>query len=97
MRRGRGRIFTAPECVDLWRRYKDGESILSIAHALARRDSSIHKLLQRSGGIAPAERYRSAGVLSLVEREEISRGLAAGYTIRAIARTLNRVVGCDSR
>jgi IS30 family transposase len=90
MRRGRGRIFTAAECVDLWRRYKDGESILSIAHALGRRDSSIHKLLQRSGGIAPAERYRAARVLSLVEREEVSRGLAAGYTFRAIARTLNR-------
>ena len=49
MRRGRGRIFTAAECVDLWRRYKDGESILSIAHELGRRDSSVHKILQRTG------------------------------------------------
>ena len=97
MRRGRGRIFTAAECVDLWRRYKDGESILSIAHALGRRDSSIHKVLQRSGGIAPAERYRSARVLSLVEREEVSRGLAAGYTFRAIARTLNRAASTVSQ
>ena len=97
MRRGRGRIFTAAECVDLWRRYKDGESILSIAHALGRRDSSVHKILQRSGGIAPAERYRSARVLSLVEREEVSRGLAAGYTFRAIARTLNRAASTVSQ
>ena len=97
MRRGRGRIFTAAECVDLWRRYKDGESILSIAPALGRRDSSIHKLLQRSGGIAPAERYRAARVLSLVEREEVSRGLGAGYTFRAIARTLNRAASTVSQ
>jgi IS30 family transposase len=97
MRRGRGRIFTAAECVDLWRRYKDGESILSIAHALGRRDSSVHKILQRTGGIAPVERYRSARVLSLVEREEVSRGLAAGYTFRAIARRLNRAASTVSQ
>jgi hypothetical protein len=40
---GRGRIFTVAECVDLWRRYKNGESILSIARALGRRDSSVNK------------------------------------------------------
>jgi IS30 family transposase len=97
MRRGRGRIFTGTECVDLWRRYKDGESILSIAHALGRRDSSVHKILQRTGGIAPAERYRASRVLSLVEREEVSRGLAAGYTIRAIARRLNRAASTVSQ
>lgn len=97
MRRGRGRIFTAAECVDLWRRYKDGESILSIAHALGRRDSSVHKILQRTGGIAPAERYRASRVLSLVEREEVSRGLAAGYTFRAIARRLNRAASTVSQ
>src|ERR1700729_2247001 len=97
MRRGRGRICTAAECVDLWRRYKDGESILSIAHELGRRDSSVHKILQRTGGIAPAERYRASRVLSLVEREEVSRGLAADYTIRAIARTLNRAASTVSQ
>jgi len=97
MRRGRGRIFTAAECVDLWRRYKDGESILSIAHELGRRDSSVHKILQRTGGIAPAERYRASRVLSLVEREEVSRGLAAGYTFRAIARRLNRAASTVSQ
>lgn len=38
----------------------------------------------------PAQRRRSARVLSLIEREEVSRGTAAGCTIRSIARTLNR-------
>src|SRR5450631_1608043 len=97
MRLGRGRIFTAAECVDLWRRYKDGESILSIAHALGRRDSSVNKILQRTGGIATVERCRSARVLSLVEREEVYRDLAAGYTIRAIARRLNRAASTVSQ
>ena len=49
------------------------------------------------GGIVPAERQRSSRVLSLVEREEISRGIAAGYTIRAIARGLDRAVSTVSQ
>jgi IS30 family transposase len=97
MRRGRGRIFTAGECADLWRRYKSGESILGIARALGRADSSVHRVLQHTGGIAPENRHRSARVLSLVEREEVSRGLAAGYTIRAIARGLNRATSTVSQ
>lgn len=43
-----------------------------------------------TGGIAPVVRSRSARVLSLVEREEISRGIASGCTIRAIAKALQR-------
>jgi DNA-binding CsgD family transcriptional regulator len=46
---------------------------------------------------APAPRRRSSRVLSLVEREEISRGIAAGYTIRAIARGLNRAASTVSQ
>ena len=49
------------------------------------------------GGIAPAERQRSSKVPSLVEREEISRGITAGYTIRAIASGLNRAVSTVSQ
>jgi IS30 family transposase len=90
MRRGRRWIFTAAECVELWGRYKAGESILGIGRALGRGGSAVHRVLQCTGGIAPAERCRSLRVLSLVEREEVSRGIAAGYTIRAIARALNR-------
>ena len=42
-------------------------------------------------------RRRSSRVLRLVEREEISRGIAAGYTIRAIARSLNRAASAVSQ
>lgn len=97
MRRGRRRIFTAARCAELWRRYKAGESILGIVRALGGSASAVHRVLQCTGGIAPAERRRSSRVLSLVEREEISRGIAAGYTTRAIARGLNRAVSTVSQ
>ena len=86
MRRGRGRIFTAAQRTEMWRRYKAGESILGIGQALDRSQTTVHRELQYTGGIAPPERGRSSRVLNLVEREEVSRGIAAGYTIRAIAR-----------
>src|SRR5450631_2101467 len=97
MRRGRGRSFTGAECADLWRRYKVGESIVGIARALGRAKTSVYEAIQCEGGIVPAERHRSSRVLSLVEREEVSRGIAAGYTIRAIARTLNRAASTVSQ
>ena len=88
--RGRRRLFTDSECAELWRMYKAGESILGIGRALRRGGSAVHRVLQATGGIAPALRRRSSRVLSFVEREEISRGIAAGRTIRAIAKGLNR-------
>jgi IS30 family transposase len=81
----------------MWRRYKAGESILGIGRALDRAQTTVHRELQYTGGIAPPERRRSSRVLSLVEREEVSRGIAAGYTIRAIARGLNRAVSTVSQ
>jgi IS30 family transposase len=90
MRRERRRRFTATESIELWRRYKAGESILGIARELGRPCSSIYGVLQYTGGIAPPEQRRSSRALSLVEREEISRGIAAGSSVRAIAKTLNR-------
>jgi IS30 family transposase len=97
MRRGRRQIFTAAQCAELWHRYKAGESILGIVRALGGSASAVHRVLQYTGGIAPVERRRSSRVLSLVEREEISRGIAAGCTIRAIARGLSRAVSTVSQ
>jgi IS30 family transposase len=81
----------------MWRRYKAGESILGIGQALDRAQTTVHRELQYTGGIAPSERSRSSRVLSLIEREEVSRGIATGYTIRAIARGLNRAVSTVSQ
>jgi IS30 family transposase len=90
MRRGRRRLITAAESIELWRRYKAGESIRGIGRALSRTGSAVNHVLQCTGGISPPQRRRSSRVLSLVEREEVSRGIAAGQTIRCIARALNR-------
>ena len=97
MRRGRRTTITEAQREELWRRYKAGESILGIGRVLCQRQTNIHRVLQASGGIAPAERGRAARVLSLIEREEISRGIAAGCAIRAIARKLNRAASTVSQ
>jgi IS30 family transposase len=78
-------------------RYKVGETILKIGRALGQRPSDIHRVLQASGGIAPAQRHRASKVLSFRECEEISRGIAAGSTFRAIARSLKRAVSTVSQ
>jgi len=82
---------------ELWRRYKAGETILGIGRALGQRQTTIHRVLQATGGIAPARRSRSSRVLSFGEREEISRGVASGHTFRAIAKSLNRAVSTVSQ
>ncbi len=97
MRPGRGRTFTATQRTELWRRYRAGESILSIGQALDRAQTTVHRELQYTGGMTPAVRRRSSRVLSLVEREEISRGIAAGNTIRGIALGLNRAASTVSQ
>ena len=90
MRGGRRRLFTDSECAELWRMYKTGESVLGIGRALGRGGSAVRRVLESTGGIAPTLRCRSSRVLSFVEREEISRGIAAGQSIRAIAKGLKR-------
>ena len=57
---------------------------------MGRCGSAVRRVLESTGGIAPSIRRRSSRVLSFVEREEISRGMAAGQSIRAIAKGLNR-------
>jgi IS30 family transposase len=57
----------------------------------------IHLLLKRHGGIAPPIRRRSASSLTLAEREDISRGIACGSSIRGIAQGLHRCASTISR
>jgi IS30 family transposase len=58
---------------------------------------SIFGYLAATGGIAPPERRRSQRALSLAEREELSRGLSAGESVRAIARRIHRAPSTVSR
>jgi IS30 family transposase len=97
MRLGRASTVTNAQREELWRRYKAGETILGIGRALGQRTTNLYRVLQAAGGIAPAQRSRSPRVLSFGEREEISRGIAAGDTFRAIARSLNRTVSTISQ
>ena len=82
---------------ELWKRWKAGESIVEIAKAIGRVPTSVYGHLARHGGIAPRVRQRSARALRLEEREEISRSLAAGKSLRSIARLLKRSPSTISR
>ena len=82
--------FTEAQKSEIWDRWRRGESMSSIGRVFDRESSSIYPLLLRNGGIRPAERRRSRLALSLVDREEISRGLEGGASLRSIARRLSR-------
>jgi len=91
------RYFTEPEMEEVWDRWEKGESLNSIARSLERGHSAVQGMLSRTGGIRPAPKRRSRLALTLAEREEISRGIAAGYSIRAIAAELGRAPSTVSR
>lgn len=95
-KRRRGRLTDA-ELRDLWSRWKQGESTADIARALGASWDAVRRVVAPAGGIAPRERTRSKRALSLAEREELSRGLAAGLSMRAIANDLDRPVSTISR
>lgn len=89
--------LSAAERSDVWRRWRAGERISDIAKALKRSDGSVARELDYTGGIAPQPRRRSPRVLSLVEREEISRGTSEGLSMREIARRRGRAPSTVSR
>ena len=81
----------------MWDRWEKGESLNSIARHFGRSHSSIQGILSRTGGIRPAPRRRSLLALTLLEREEISRGAATGRSLRSIAELLHRAPSTVSR
>lgn len=82
---------------ELWERWRAGESISDIARALKKPPGSIHGMLRATGGFSPPLRCRRRCALAPSEREEISRGLAAGESLRAIAARLGRPTSTVSR
>jgi hypothetical protein len=97
MRQGKRCGLSAAQSIDIWRRWKAGESLHEIGRAFGKDHGSIQFLLSKRGGIAPPVRRRSLRTLMLDEREDISRGIASGSSIREIARGLQRPVSTVSR
>jgi IS30 family transposase len=97
MTRARRGKLSAAQRTELWSRWKSGQSLNVIGRALDKDHVVIQFLLARHGGIAPADRRRSPLTLTLTEREDISRGIASGSSIREIAKGLRRAVSTVSR
>ncbi len=97
MKQRKRRYFTAPEIAVIWDRWEKGESLNAIARDLGRGHSAVQGVLAPTGGIRPPPRCRSQRALSLAEREEISRGVVAGHSLRFIAASLNRAPSTVSR
>lgn len=90
--------FTPKQKAELWGRWRAGQCVADIARALERRSKSgVQRILALNGGISPRVRRRAAGALRPQEREEISRGVAAGRSIRRIAALLGRAPSTVSR
>src|ERR1700681_1725173 len=75
--------YTESQKAVMWERWRKGESLQQIAQLFDRSHSSIQGILAETGGIRPAQRRRSRLALALAEREEISRALASGHSLRS--------------
>jgi IS30 family transposase len=90
--------FTAQQKTELWERWRNGLSVAAISRVLDRRNKTgVLAIVTHHGGIAPAPRRRAVSALRLEEREEISRGIAVGRSLRQIAGSLGRAPSTVSR
>ena len=89
--------YTEEQKALMWDRWQKGESLNAIARLFDRHHPSIQRILAETGGIRPAPRRRSRLSLTLAEREEVSRGVVAGRSIRSIASGLCRAPSTVSR
>lgn len=97
MERRRRIIYSAAQRALIWDRWQKGETLHEIAKHFDRYHSSVQRIISDSGGIRPAERRRGALALSLTEREEISRAVVEGRSMRSIAAALGRSPSTISR
>ena len=93
----RYKLLSADDVNVLWSRWLQGENSVQISAVLGCHNETVIWHIARTGGLRPRERRRSARHLQSVEREDISRGLARGETVRAIAHRLGRAPSTISR
>jgi transposase, IS30 family len=89
--------LSAAEVDEVWRRWRSGQAVKVLSREMRRHPSTVPDLLKRTGGVRPLPRQRWELRLSMAEREEISRGLAAGESLRTIAGRLRRAPSTVSR
>jgi len=89
--------LTAAEVDEVWVRWRSGQAVKVLSRQMRVSPSTVRDLLHRTGGIRPAPKRRWELRLSLAEREEISRGLAAGLSLWMIAAGLGRAPSTVSR
>jgi IS30 family transposase len=89
--------LTEQQVTELWDRYSRGETAAALGRRFGKSANSMSERIRQAGGIRPTMPTRAARHLTLEEREEISRGLAAGHSIRAIAIRLGRCPSTISR
>lgn len=89
--------YTESQKALMWERWRKGDSLQQIAQLFDRNHSSVERILAETGGIQPAQRHRSRLALTLAEREDISRSVVTGQSIRSIATSLGRAPSTISR
>jgi IS30 family transposase len=89
--------LSAAEQDEVWARWRQGESLRLIARRLGKRGPSVRAFVLQIGGVQQHSPHRAPRCLSMAEREEISRGVAAGDSCRAIAKRLGRAPSTVSR
>ena len=89
--------YSASQKALMWDRWQRGDTLHQIALLFDRSHPSIQRILAEAGGIRPAQRRRSRLALTLADREEISRAMAAGCSMRSIAASLGRAPSTISR
>ena len=92
-----GPAVTEVEKTEIWARRHEGESLSAIARHVGRGEETIRRYVLLTGGVRPRPRTKSRRELTVLEREEISRGLAAEHSCRAIARRIRRAPSSVSR
>jgi IS30 family transposase len=89
--------FSEAEKTLIWDWWQQGGSMRGVARELGRAHASVRWMVESYGGVRPSPRFRASRHLTLEEREEISRGVASGESLRSVASRLGRLVSTVSR